>query len=428
MVAAEPTTLPPYREVKGKELIVRLHPGQQQAYDSKARFILMLAGTQSGKTCFGPDWLLREMRERGTGDYLAVTATFPLLKLKMQTEFLALFQDILHLGTWREADKVFVLRDGSRVIFASATNSESIESATAKAAWLDEAGQMQFKREAWEAIKRRLSLHQGRALLTTTLYGLGWLKTELYDRAVAGDQDIAIVQFDSTVNPAFPRAEYERAQREMPGWKFNLFYRGRYAQPAGLIYDSFHEATCVIPRFPIPGKWPVYVGHDFGAANPAALFTAQDPATGYFYHFHEYKPGPGRSTYEHVEEFKRIVAGHTVLQRVGGSHQEEEIRQGYTAHGWPIREPKLHDVASQIDRVYALHKLNKVFVFRDLVNYLDEKLRYSWRLDEHYQPTDEIEDKASFHLMDSERYMLSDFRPETATGGVLQMRIVRVGA
>ena len=212
-------------------------------------------------------------------------------------------------------------------------------------------------------------------------------------------------------------AEFERARGIMPRWKFNLFWRAQYDKPAGLIYDAFNEDTCKIPRFPLDDEahkgWPRYTGHDFGGANPAAMFYAQDPATGYFYAYHEYLPGPGRSTAEHVEEFKRITAGTNVLKRAGGSHQEEEIREGYTAHGWPIQEPKVKGVEAQIDRVYGMHKLSKLFVFDDLLNYLDEKLSYSRKLDDNFNPTDEIEDKEKFHLMDAERYILSDFTPET---------------
>lgn len=404
----------PFRELRDGKLTLNYHPGQTKADDSKARFVVMLAGTQGGKTCYGVHWLYDVIKAKGPGDYLAITATFPLLKLKMLPEFLYVFETVLKLGTFKESDKVFTFHDGqTRVIFGSATNPESIESATAKAAWLDEAGQQQFKREAWEAIQRRLSIHQGRALFTTTLYGLGWLKTEIYDRWVAGDKDIEVIQFDSLTNPSFPREEYERARSILPRWKFNLFYKGQYDKPAGLIYDAFDTATCKIARFPIPKEWPRFSGHDFGGANPAAMFYAQDPATGYFYAYQEYLPGGGRSTAEHVEEFKKITADTTVVKRAGGSHQEEEIRQGYTAHGWPIQEPKIRDVEAGIDRVYALHKLNKLFVFNDLYAYLDEKLSYSRKLDDNYNPTEEIEDKSSYHLMDSERYILSDFTPET---------------
>jgi len=190
----------------------------------------------------------------------------------------------------------------------------------------------------------------------------------------------------------------------------------------GLIYRRFNQA-CIIPRFPIPKEWLIFTGHDFGGANPAAMFYAQDPGTGYFYAFREYLPGAGRSTAQHVEEFKQITDKMTVIKRAGGSHQEEEIRQGYTAHGWPIQEPKFRDVKVGIDRVCALHELNKEYIFDDLYDYLFEQANYSWKLDEQGQPTNDIQDKAKFHLMDCRRYILSDFTPETVM--VPKSRVVR---
>ena len=330
-------------------------------------------------------------------------------------EFTNLFCTLLRWGKYTDSSKTIVSKDGkSRIIFFSAVNPEGMESATAKGAVLDEAGQKQFKLQTWEAVQRRLSINQGRCLFGTTPYGLGWLKTEVYDRAVKGDPDYELIQFDSLMNPAFPRDEFDRMKATLPGWKFDLFYRGRFTKPAGLVYDAFNEDVCKVRRFPIPPAWPVYVGHDFGKANPAALFLAQDPSTGYFYAFHEYLPGPGRSTAQHVEEFKKIVAVRTVLRRAGGNQTtEDEIRQGYGAHGWPIQAPTIAHVPAQIDRVYALMKLNKLFVFDDLANTLDQLFTFSYELDDKYEPTDKYDDEASMHLLACLRYIVSNFTPET---------------
>src|SRR5215831_20725297 len=55
------------------------HPGQTRAWNSKDRFILVLAGTRSGKTAFAPWWLWREIKSKGPGDYLVAAPTFRLL-------------------------------------------------------------------------------------------------------------------------------------------------------------------------------------------------------------------------------------------------------------------------------------------------------------------------------------------------------------
>ncbi len=52
---------------------VNMHRGQTRAMKSKARFVVVCAGTQGGKTCFEPDWLRREIKRCEPGDYLVIT-------------------------------------------------------------------------------------------------------------------------------------------------------------------------------------------------------------------------------------------------------------------------------------------------------------------------------------------------------------------
>jgi len=423
----------PFKWIDNDGLVqFELHEGQQRAWLSEKREIAMLSGTQGGKTAFGPLWLRREIENCGPGDYLVVTATYKLLDLKLLPEFMWLFKEKLDLGEYKEAKKVFLFHDGkTRVFFVSATAPESIESATAKAAWLDEAGQIQFRRDAWEAILRRLSLatkkKQGRILITTTLYTLGWLKTEIFDRWNRGDKNIDVIQFPSTMNPEFPKEAMDEARRKLPAWKFSMFYLGEFDKPAGLIYDSFDEAICKIPRKwkKPPPEWSCFVGHDFGAKNAAAMFYAVEPTTGLIYAYREYYPmkqsGEQRTIKEHVYELTKLSEGENIIKRMGGAPQEDEIRQGYTNAGWKIEQPeKLTGNADtqtkiQIERIYALHKENKIYVFDDLSLYLDQKMSYSYKIDDNTnEPTEKIDDRAKFHLMDCEKYILSSFDPQMA--------------
>ena len=417
--------IPSNKYIQGTEIRMgkmRIYPhwGQQQVLDSVARIVMMFAGTQVGKTCIGVHWLYNEVQKCGAGDYLVVTATYPLLKMKLLQEFLIVFDDIMHLGSFAKADRVYTLsKEGevamfgeeqdveTRIIFGSAENPESLESATAKAAWCDEIGQKQFRREAWDAIIRRLSLHRGRILGTTTLYVLGWLKIEVYDKWKAGDKDIEVIQVDSIVNPLFSHEEYEYARANLPRWKFNLFYRGVYDKPAGLIYDCFDDETQVIPRFTIPDKWQHYVGHDFGGVNPAVLFYALDPTSGNLYLHHEYKTN-GKDAREQVVELNDLSANWRIMRRVGGSHQEEGWRQAYSNAGWKIYEPKTKGVEPQLDKVYGVKKQGRLFVFSDCYGYLDENSTFSRKLDDRYQPTDAIDRESEFHFMAAERYVISD--------------------
>ena len=397
--------------------------------DSEDR--LYLAGTSfipTHNTCFEPDWLRREIKTCGDGDYIVGTATFPLLELKLLPEFNYVFDTAFHLGEYKDSKRCIQFHhvpggtngqvkvvDPTRIIFGSATHPESLESATAKGAVLDEVGQKQFLLGSWEAVQRRLSLSQGRCLFGTTLYNSGWFVNDVYGPASRGEPGYELIQGDSIQNPVFPKEEYERARASLPAWKFAMFYQGKFIRPAGLVFDCFDPAIDVVDDFEIPKNWFIHTMHDFGKANPAALFTAQDPATGQFYHFREYMPrGMERSAYEHVQEWKRITAGYNVISRYGGNWTtEDEIRQLYTTHGWPIAKPRWKEVQNQYERVYALNALHKIKVFKSLVHFIDQKTSFSYELDERYNPTDKYEDEASQHLLACERYGMSNVAPET---------------
>jgi hypothetical protein len=186
-----------------------------------------------------------------------------------------------------------------------------------------------------------------------------------------------------------------------------------------LVYGKFNERVCKIPRFPIPKEWPVYSGHDFGPANPAALFLAQNPGTGDFFIFKEYCPGSGYSADQHVKNFQEICKGYNVLKRVGGNvTTEDEVRQLYTAHGWPITAPKIAKVNAQVERVIGLIELNKIFIFSDLVELLSQISNCMWVLDEENRATNKIDNEHKFHLLSCLRYIGSDFTPETVVSNL----------
>jgi hypothetical protein len=397
------------------------HAGQQQAWKSTKRVVLVLAGVRSGKTSFGPLWLYREMRRQGPGDYLVAAPTFPLINKAAGPELERVFTGLFRLGAMSHSPWEYRISatghqrtwpsqqwSPTRVIFGHANSSESLAAMTAKAAWLDEAGQKEFKQESWEEIQQRVSIDLGRILITTTVYRLGWLKQKIYDpwKAADGNHPLYdVIQFSSTMNPAFPVEEYERGRRELPAWKFHQKFDGQFAKPIGLIYDCFDDTVHKVPRFPIPAHWRRHVGLDFGGVNTAAVFFAEDPETRNLYAYREYKAG-GRAAAEHAAEIKRGEPAFATV--VGGSKSEGQWRQEFTAGGLPVREPDQPEVEVGIDRVYGAIKSGKLFVFNTQMDGLLEELgTYSRELDEAGEPTEKIEDKETFHRLDGARYVLS---------------------
>ena len=443
--------IPEFRWIDPKtgELHLNLHDGQTEAIHATERFILVLAGPQGGKTCFGPHWIDKEIHDifaelrpnERLGDFMAVTSTYDLFNQKMLPELLEVFEQTLGIGKYHTGSKVIELSENlvpiwdggrflgkhakdpnmfGRIILRSADSSSGLESMTAKAAWLDEAGQKEYTLLTWEAVQRRLSIAagrgRGRVLLTTTIYDPNWLKWEVFDRWAKGDPDYRVIQFPSTMNPAFSRKEFERMRKSMPAWRFRMMYEGEYTKPAGLVYTSFDEEVCVVDRFEIPDNWLWFIGHDFGGVNSVALAFAQNPHSGELYLVYEWHFA-GLSVEQQAAILQSRLKGRIIVHRAGGSHQEMGWRKSFTLLHWPIVEPRENAVDVGIQHVFSLHQQNQIKVFRDNQGYLEEKLSYSYQTGQDFSVDDiTIVNKKRYHYMDAERYIMGYIKTDAAQG------------
>lgn len=423
--------------------VVHAHTGQYAAYSAAERFVLILAGTRGGKTAIGPWWLLKAMQDKGPGEYLCAAPTFKLLRKGIYKALRRAFVAELHLGSiiggaegeFRFSPEGFArvwpghpYNEEAKVAFGHAANPDSLEAAEYKAAWLDEPGQRGFPVESWEAIQRRLSMDQGPCLMTTTPYVIShWIKDQIHDAAVRrekgkgleGDENYRVVSFKSTMNPAFPVAEYERAKRDLPDWKFGLFFDGRFTRPAGAVYDCWDPETMVGPAFVPDARWKRYVGIDFGAPNFCALFIAEEPGAelegpprrgqkhpvgpSTYHVYAEYRPNEARSAKEHVDAMRALreqVEGKNpppIADSIGGSRSENQWRLDFAAAGWPIRPPDQPDVEVGIDRVWTVIKAHRLRVADTCTALIDDLNSYSRPVDEAGNVLEGLEDKETYH-------------------------------
>lgn len=405
-------------------IALNYHSGQLKAHDSKARVVAVISGSQGGKTSYGSWWLTDEITKLGAGDYIAATATYDLFKLKMLPEIREVFEHVLGIGRYWAGAKVMEICDletgqfratraddnmWARIILRSASSGGGLESATAKAAWLDEAGMDEFPVTAYEGVQRRLTLSQGRILITTTPYNLGWLKQQIIDRD--GQDGIEVIRFESTANPAFPKEEYERLRSILPKWKFDMFHRGLLTRPPGMIYEDFideyrENGGHKVKEFALPTAWPRYVGVDPGARNTAKLWIAHDTEHDEYYVYRESLEG-SKSTAQHAKEAIEIVQKHmerVVMFFVGQKAETQQRMDWYAAGVTNIAEPPFHDVESGIDKVIELLKQHRIYFFDTCTGILDEMGRYSRKLDALGQVLDEIKDKETYHRLDALRY------------------------
>ena len=317
------------------------------------------------------------------------------------------------IADYNKSEGLITLTNGSQILFGGLDDPLKLGSLELGWSGIDEA--IETEEDDWQMIEGRLRRadvpHQ---IFAATNPGP---PTHYIFRMFWQEKRGEVYQASSHDNPALP-SDYKQRLSEFEGVYKDRYVLGLWKGLEGLVYSAFDDKMCLVPRLEIDKSWPIYVGHDFGRVNAAALFFAGSPGTGDFFAFAEYWPGSEMSYHDHVGAFKAITEGRNVLRRVGGSHSEEGERQAFLAEGWPISEPKhSQNKALQVKKVQAMHRLNKIYIFNDLKNYVREKFSFVFK-------GEKIDREETFHLMACERYILSDFSPETvANQGVRKHKL-----
>lgn len=410
------------------------HKYQQYALDSKHRFIACISGIQGGKTTVGALWLINEIYQsyqRGErGDWLIVAPTIKILEQSTLPKFQEWFpQD---WGTYKEQRKCFDLAWGNKIYVRSGDEPDYLEGMTVRGAWLDEAGQLGL--DAWVNIQGRLSIHQGRAFITTTPYTQVWLKREfmtgsqhVFLSATCSDSgkeltveykdrdnDRLLVGWTSLDNPAFPKAEFDRVRKEISPESFQRRYLGKWSTKEGLVYKNFSHSQHVIKPFVIPSDWVKFAGIDFGNTNPTAILsiarrpevkdkagTVVEPSQYYVYR-EFYKTTPllvEISTFLQAEGFK------FVLGDPSGAQQMDEIKRFHKFRNIETAENKIE---IGVDRIYKLLGDNRLFFFEGRTpNTLREIQEYHYAAPNEDKPIKDVPVAVNNHAMDAMRYAFS---------------------
>ncbi len=417
--------------IKDGKLSLKFHRGQTQAWDSDKEFVFVLAGTQGGKTQFAPWWLWREMNRTAEShldgpkdnNYLAISASNNLFKLAFLPAMREIYENVLKIGRYWVSDKVmeiccldkkderyrqFLATRSSdlmwaRIVLCSAESKGGLESSTAKAVMMDECGQDSFTLQSWEAVQRRISTTGGRVLGITTLYNIGWLYENIYIPWQDGDPSIDVIQFPSYYNPSFPMEKYLRAKKSMPPWRFAMFYDGKFERPSGVIYRAFEESTMLIDRFDIPEHWEHVIGVDFGGANTATIWLAQDPKDERWYAYRETHDGHVPTEFV-CRKLGELREGIEDIVAIGGAPGESQQRLDWARNDFPVGEPLVSDVEAGIERVISLMKGDRLRVFRDMEGLRKQLRMYRRKLDDAGNVTNVILKKGNYHFNDALRY------------------------
>ena len=310
--------------------------------------------------------------------------------------------------------------NGVQAIIYSGDEPDQLRGPQHQKAWVDELAKFQYPQQTWDNLMLGLRIGDNpQCVVTTTPRPIPVIKRLVQDQRVVVTRGHTLENRDNLA-PEFLEYiidKYEGTRlgrQELAGEVLTSL--------EGLVYDQFDAQACVIQRFAIPPDWPRFTGHDFGPSNAAVLWYAQEPTTGYFYLYRLYKGG--QSISDRVEDWKELSKEEPIRRKVGGNHQEQETRDGYGLAGWHITEPNTRQVEAQVLLVNEFHKQNKIYVFSDLHDYIDEKLSFSWQMDKEENITPKIHNESSFHYMACERYLMSEFTPQNVNRGTNKIVVV----
>lgn len=381
---------------------VELYPFQAALLACRAPIVAAISGTGSGKSYTGSWRLLLWLLDGPRGARYGATApTLGMLKANLWREFVmrlgeaGLVEDRDYVYN-RTALEVTLTGRGTAIIGRTMDKPSTMQGSHLHGLVADEAGL--YTPDAWHVIQQRCSLYHGQIFITSTPYSWNFLKTEIYDPWVEANKahdTIEVFQISSLANPNFPRDEYDRAKKNLPQWKFDMFYNGRFTRPSGLVYGDFQ-----VIKIPLVPVMRVLAGADYGHSNPSAIVWASDD---------------GRGNYQVFRCWKKSHAGFDALSdqmkrercRYYGDPAAPGVWDDMKRRGHMVTAAR-NDVNAGIGMVDAMFRSGRLTILEGgegCDDLLDELATYSYQTDASGEPIEKIE-KSNDHLCDALRYLV----------------------
>ena len=169
--------------------------------------------------------------------------------------------------------------NGARLSFKGSDNENSLRGRGITYVVLDEAAFI--KEDVWTKIIRpALSDKKGRALFTTTPNGRNWLYHVYLKATYISNPAWKAYSWPTSLNPLIDDQEIADARANLCDIDYRQEYLAEFVTKAGMIYDDFNDQNIIEPFSPNTQLQSIYLGMDFGFANPTAItFMAIDNST-----------------------------------------------------------------------------------------------------------------------------------------------------
>ena len=299
---------------------------QTEFFLAKARYVAY-GGARGG----GKSWAVRKkavllaLRYAGIR-LLILRRTFPELR---ENHILPLKSELMGLALYKESEKAFTFKNGSRLIFGYCDSESDVlqyQGQEYDVIFMDEATQFtEFQYATLTATLRGANDFPKRMYLTCNPGGVGhaWVKRLFIDKAYRGAErgdDYCFIPAKVTDNPALMEKdpEYVNMLKNLPPGLKEAWLLGKWDVYAGQFFMEFDREVHVIDPFEIPSHWRRYVTMDYGLDMLAAYLIAVDEA-GCAYVCREVYDGRGREAgargliiSEAAQRIREMVMGENV--------------------------------------------------------------------------------------------------------------------
>ena len=255
-----------------------LHPHQVEVYNSPARFKVIVAGRQSGKSHLMAVWLICEAMKTHSRNGLPLTVEHEVLYIaptfqQAHNVFWPKLRKLAEPVTAKllENPGILYLTNGRRIRLVGMDNPDAARGATASAIGFDEYADMPDR--AWEEIAQpMLMITEGPAMFIGTPKGKNhFFKLYAHAEDTPGG-DWESFHFTSFDNPFLSDSESDRLQRDMGSDKQRQELEAEFTAHEGVVFkrEWFKES----PDEPDDGGWAIAV--DLAGFRPAKGTAGRD--------------------------------------------------------------------------------------------------------------------------------------------------------
>lgn len=261
---------------------------QKEMHNDPHRFKLIVAGRRAGKTLMALQEAIRHCLNTPSAVVWYVAPTYRDAREIGWEEFLE-HADVLKpaIKSIHSSFLKVTFINGAKMYFKGSDKPDSLRGRGLTLCIIDEAA---FCHEdTWKkSIRPALSDKQGKAILISSPNGHNWFKQQYHHAMGNAYPAWTAWRFPSSHNPLLTEEDLEAARHELSEMDYRQEYLAEFVTKAGLIYDDFSDDNINDEWKFDPGVHDVYLGMDFGYANPTAvMFVAVDRATGTVHQFDE---------------------------------------------------------------------------------------------------------------------------------------------